>query len=670
MIKSRNEHNQLRFSSTGEGLIQPVEVELNSHRIHGRNRLEKFLHGTKECKAIVYVIGLDFIEQYLEEIGIQRMTIIVGKEVSVARKKSMDPEFIKKLARWQSEGRLNIRVPLKGEMHEKAFFCWNDDENWFMDLNGSANPTNSGSGGRGQSNRITTVKLSGDFQTHDYYKDCIKQWDWYENRTQPFLESLMELLPDDEDEWIPTIVKWIESDGDLELENMIEVRMIQQSIGKGLLETSVQGKQEYVMSIDGYRDGSVDRAVEILNKKGFGIERIGRSLNAPVSGLDIGKKTMHTAPMMSIIENKIWLRLNGQNHCRTSDNLDPELINTALEDIENYISSVENAHRGDMRAKMALAEFLLCVMTSPFDHLYMNERKKRFPRLSEGPRMTSYYGTAGNGKSYACRYALKMLTGHDFEALPSSSFTQAAVIDAACSGSCFPLLFDDLQKDRVREWGHWGKFYWDSGYAQGTPYPQLIITANDRIDSGGPLGRRAREIAMHASFTANENNSVSVENLLEINSDLFLYFSKVMLEDWLSDEPSYRHGDELASGRKAIDILYDLAERPKPEWWPNRPIEEIHDDQAYQWLDMLNKGVFTLQLERDEVIAKFDKTSPGYEVDRKRKLLPTSMGAETSGTKVRIRNPSQFLEWISAAKQVYPQPLKRKTKRFLKKKFD
>ena len=175
---------------------------------------------------------------------------------------------------------------------------------------------------------------------------------------------------------------------------------------------------------------------------------------------------------------------------------------------------------------------------------------------------------------------------------------------------------------------------------------------------------------MHASFTANENNSVSVESLLEINSDLFLYFSKVMLEDWLSEEPSYRHGDELASGRKAIDILYGLAERPKPEWWPNRPIEEIHDDQAYQWLDMLNKGVFTLQLERDEVIAKFDKTSPGYEVDRKRKLLPTSMGAETSGTKVRIRNPSQFLEWISAAKQVYPQPLKRKTKRFLKKKFD
>lgn len=669
MIQHKLEQNQMRFTIDGEGLVQPVQREVSSHRIHGRNRLEKFLHGTKECKAVVYVIGLDFIEQYFEEIGIQRMTIIVGKEVSIARRKSMDPEFVKKLARWQSEGRLNIRVPKKGEMHEKAFFCWNADENWFMDLNGSANPTNSGSGGRGQSNRVTTVKLTGDFESDDYYKTCMKQWDWYESKTQPFLDSLMELLPDNEDDWIPTIVKWIESDGDLEIENSIEIRLIQQNIGKGLLETSVQGRQEYVMSIEDYREGSVDKAVEIMNKQGFGIERVGKTLNAPVSGLDIGSKTKHTAPMMSIIDDKVWLRLDGKNFCRTADDLDPESVNKALNDVEEYVSSVENAHRGDQRAKMALAEFLLCVINSPFDHLYMEKRKALFPRLSEGPRMTSYYGTAGNGKSYACKYALKMLTGKDFAALPSSAFTQGAVIDAASSGSCFPLLFDDLQKDRVREWGQWGKFYWDSGYTNGSPYPQLIITANDRIDSGGPLGRRAREIAMHASFTANEDNSVAVEKLLETNSDLFMYFSKVILENWRSDDPHYRHGDELAAARVAIDELYHLANRPKPNWWATLPIEQIHDDQAYQWLDMLNKGVFKIQIERDEVIARFDPNSPGYEVDRKRKLLPTSMGAETSGTKIRIRNPTQFLDWINAAKDVYPQPLKRKVRKFLKSKF-
>jgi hypothetical protein len=319
---------------------------------------------------------------------------------------------------------------------------------------------------------------------------------------------------------------------------------------------------------------------------------------------------------------------------------------------------------------MALAEFLLATITSPFDYLFMMERRKRFSRLREGPRMTSYYGTAGNGKSYACRYALKMLTGQDLEALGSSEFTQAAVLDAACSGSCFPLLFDDLQKDRIREWGHWGKFYWDSGYSDGTPYPQLIITANDRIDSGGPLGRRVREIAMNAAFTANEENSVIVEQMLESNSELFLYFSKLMLDDWLSPDPNYRHGDELAAGRIAIKELYRIAKRKQPDWWPTQPVEQVHDDQAYQWLDMINKGVCTLQIERDEIIAKFDPNSPGYEVDRKRKLLPTSMAAETSGTKVRIRNPSQFIDWIASARKVYPAPLKWKTKKLLRRRFD
>jgi hypothetical protein len=175
---------------------------------------------------------------------------------------------------------------------------------------------------------------------------------------------------------------------------------------------------------------------------------------------------------------------------------------------------------------------------------------------------------------------------------------------------------------------------------------------------------------MNAAFTANEENSVIVEQMLESNSELFLYFSKLMLDDWLSPDPNYRHGDELAAGRIAIKELYRIAKRKQPDWWPTQPVEQVHDDQAYQWLDMINKGVCTLQIERDEIIAKFDPNSPGYEVDRKRKLLPTSMAAETSGTKVRIRNPSQFIDWIASARKVYPAPLKWKTKKLLRRRFD
>ena len=100
-----------------------------------------------------------------------------------------------------------------------------------------------------------------------------------------------------------------------------------------------------------------------------------------------------------------------------------------------------------------------------------------------------------------------MLTAEHMEAMSSSDFTKSAVLHAAGSGSIFPLIFDDLEKKRITEWGKWGKMYWDSAYRDGRAFPQLIVTANDRIDSGGPLGRRVREIPMHAAYSNNQKNS-------------------------------------------------------------------------------------------------------------------------------------------------------------------
>ena len=50
-------------------------------------------------------------------------------------------------------------------------------------------------------------------------------------------------------------------------------------------------------------------------------------------------------------------RLDGKNFCRTADDLDPESVNKALNDVEEYVSSVENAHRGDQRAKWRWLNF-------------------------------------------------------------------------------------------------------------------------------------------------------------------------------------------------------------------------------------------------------------------------------------------------------------------------
>ena len=71
----KNQPMQATFGKSGQ--LTKYTTELDSHRIHGKNRLEKFLEGTKDCKVVAYVMSLDFIEQYIEEIGIEKLTVIL-----------------------------------------------------------------------------------------------------------------------------------------------------------------------------------------------------------------------------------------------------------------------------------------------------------------------------------------------------------------------------------------------------------------------------------------------------------------------------------------------------------------------------------------------------------------------------------------------------------------
>jgi len=154
----------------------------------------------------------------------------------------------------------------------------------------------------------------------------------------------------------------------------------------------------------------------------------------------------------------------------------------------------------------------------------MDIRKSKFNRVAEGFQMISYAGESGNGKSYASRYLLKMLTSLDIDPLASTSFTEKKVCGAAKTGNIMPLIFDDLKRERIREWEKWGKFYWDKGHAFDEPFAQLLVTANDPIDSQGPLGRRVREIWMDATFTPNGKNTEIVETCLEHASQIFHTF--------------------------------------------------------------------------------------------------------------------------------------------------
>ena len=108
----------------------------------------------------------------------------------------------------------------------------------------------------------------------------------------------------------------------------------------------------------------------------------------------------------------------------------------------------------------------------------------------------------------------------------------------------------------------------------------------------------------------------------------------------------------------------------KVDWTLTKMTNEWAINGPFQTLDMINKGlVRKIQYESDETILHFDSTSPWHEIARHAKLLPGAMAAAPSGTKIRIRNPTEFVNWLKSASLVYESKLKRKTKKLLKRHF-
>ena len=48
--------------------------------------------------------------------------------------------------------------------------------------------------------------------------------------------------------------------------------------------------------------------------------------------------------------------------------------------------------------------------------------------------------------------------------------------------------------------------------------------------------------------------------------------------------------------------MYSISGMKMAEWWPEPPVEKVHDDHAYQWLDLINKDICSVKIEKDELV--------------------------------------------------------------------
>jgi len=650
---------------TKKNVAKPEMNILDSQRIHGRNKLTKYIPEGKIFRSVGYDWNCDLINEIVSGNGYEKSTIIIGYNMSG----SNDPEeTILALHDLILRGVLEIRIPKKGgPWHEKFFFIEGEAEQrpFWIDVNGSSNPTYHGTGKKGgQSNRITRVGFQGQYQDEEYVKKAEEDWIWYYDNSKPFEGDLFDLLSQVEREQrVKTITRFFSGDIVSSNDNeLTPVEVIRAKVGGELLRASAGGEKVVKLELGDFNGNDLDTYVSEMNDLGFSVRpSIDGSIDLPVKILDSPKYTTDKLPYMKIENGTVVMRALGETLIRTNRDLNPEKISQELGNIEKYVDSIDNSHLPGLKTKMALSEYLLAGLCSPFDYLWMELRKSKYKRVREGPQMTSYFGGSGNGKSYASQYLLKMLTSMELDPLSSDEFTEKRVRGVARNGSCMPLIFDDLKKNRITEWDKWGKFFWDSGYLHGHPHAQLLITANDRISSQGNLGRRVREIWMEATFENNGKNTEIVESCLANCTDIFTYFSAIVLDSYFENTPPYEHNDPLAIGRLAIARLYKIAKRKQPTWWCSQPYNDCVDANAYHWFDLLNKELFKITRKLDSFRIEIEETP--HEINNRLKTFPAHLKASKAGSAITIGNADGMVLWLRKVSHLYREEKGRPSRR-------
>ena len=159
-------------------------------------------------------------------------------------------------------------------------------------------------------------------------------------------------------------------------------------------------------------DAVLDEVVKILSPAG--LRRDGRTIIADTRPfLD---QRVSTFPLMSIVDEKMSLRVGNRTIVRTAEEYDIEEIRKGLENIHSYLSAIGRASCKNVRfSQMSFYEVMLYFLTSPFHHAYMNQGKRILGwDYERGPKPLAIYGNTKNGKTYLLKYCSRLLTGtHD-----------------------------------------------------------------------------------------------------------------------------------------------------------------------------------------------------------------------------------------------------------------
>lgn len=596
-----------------------------------------------KLRAVSYVASPELLLDFLTTRGFSQIEIVVGENLSQKEFKetlaSKKVDIVEALAEKVEDGSLRILVPRR-TIHSKLYIL--ESPPMVRVIQGSANLTETAQEATNQINYVWYYDLPSG---HPLVATFTRDYESHTKRCSVFMGDLLELLKERHDISRREIIEaWLTGATAVEPSPALP-KILGELSAHALDPMDAESKVVFSLRLP---DASSDRreTEKVLAK--VGVKAVGNVAEVNRRAyFSYVEKTINV-PLMAVDVDRRQVRLAMDGSLRTLNEEPPEpsAINRALDHLERYINTVELGQSPEpLVAKTAMFEAILYVLAAPFANEHMKIMRRSFgvQTTRRGPKWLYLYGPSSNGKTIFLQFALSLLTGQPTTPLEAGRFTKTRLKNATAFGTCFPVVFDDVKTTQQSAFGE-VKSYWEVWWSPQQPSPQIIVSSNDPNLKDWAKSR-VKRVDFNVHFTENSHNKVVLKEILEESNPLFQWFATLYLRALRHVEQP--HDDELYLARGVIQDLYTRAGRELPLFFPDRPLEDIHDPGRSVWQELLFRSKqATPRLERNRLSVEFRDDLQRSDLAMYDAALPPIVKWERHGRTMTIDNPEDFFHWL------------------------
>ena len=628
-------------SQTVQGSLFQSLGDVETQVISRREDFEALFDGFTKMHAIAYVVSSDLLREFFQKRGYQEIEVVVGEELTepaLRQELQHKPiDVVEALASRVESGAMRVLVPRRS-IHTKLYIL--EKTGLVRVIQTSANLTETARKAS-QVNYAWYADLpAGD----DFVERVLRDYRAHAKGCSLFMGELIDLFKDRDS--IPRrelIEVWVKGET-APAPEAEAAKAFQEISAQSLLVTSQRDADIVTVKLP---------EAPAAKKE---LERLLKPLRPTItaSGVTVSSAAFvnhvhatYGIPLMRVDPARQELRLGfkGAILCLSEPLPDAPTVNQGLEHIEDYIRTVDLGKSPDPGfAKASMFEALLYIFFSPFANEYMRRKRTAYGLVDpKGPRFLYIYGPTQNGKTTFLRFALKLFTGQDMEALPREEFSSRKIKGAAAVGTVFPLAFDDVEFSSKRWVPDVLRAYWETWWRGNLDMPQLVLSSNEpRLQDWARS--RVKRIDFDVHFASTEGGKRKLKELFDRSNGIFRWFSHLYLQH-LRDNSEFSD-DELYFARAVMRQLYSHAGRALPEFFLDQPVETRYDLGRKRWADLLyHRRDAKLLREKERLLVRFPDQMQFWEIRRFEGYLPPEVKARQEGHTIIIETPGEFDAW-------------------------